>query len=676
MISDLSTSPSTDDDRGFGWGPSHSDEEDTLFTDFFGESSKIDSPWTWIADSFNFFRCGASEPILVEDGPFPYSMDEEDDLFAHGPCNANVFRGPKSVKNGRDDDAATPRATATDSFATPRSGTICTANDVSLNSILGSHHPPQPTHRVWSSPPRLHNMATSHKGRSGRHQSVPKILNEAYYFSDMDTFLSDEFTDMEQGYFNGLYDQICSPSKTRQDTKIDAIPSAYTAEPRSVLLSFDDTISKLTMEDQRSCSTETLDALDRRATIAAIVRAQARGGWRAMAQEEAEAKAEELSRFGIEHTFTESRLAPEEQAPFTESRLSLFGIERTFTESRLSPPNVPSDGASVDRHQVIRKFNDETQEFQKFQPNFFSSESTTQSDTEERETIDDPKTKTSAPTKSRFLRPFHRKKKKDSKQGKGKHGKRSSFLKALTPPRKIKHTENTSTPTSTTGLSTTDTTSSYAEKGFQDNYAFIESDETREIASIPQRDAPKETPTVIEEVEVLERRKEPVYSSYIRSPSYNVVEDVEILRKASDISNLKHFQPGYHQEQVVNNDEDHLFEAGAGEGRGSRGHDPAESTSTQFESEMTSSSVDELGFPTDEGHDEQDPTDTSSSIGPTFRTMTSRLAKERVDSQQLRLMLEKKDEDLGQLRELLHSNESKTVLERVNSSSKANPLVQ
>jgi hypothetical protein len=624
---------SDDDGRASGWGACHSDHEaESEYTDdytgrSFGKGSKLDGAWAWIEETVDLFRCGSAAHAIGSFADVLDSLVTEKVEPYLGACT------PDRTRRSRGGEGKT-----TDSE------TVVTPNDASLNSILGT----RPRQRAWSSPPHLYNWAPSRNvyrdlERERRATSFPKFLDEAFYVSDVDTFLSDDFTEMELGYFNGLYDHICSAVKTSKGRPepFPYVCSSRVSGPKSVVLSFDDTISKLTMEDQRSCSTGTLNTLtlDRRATIAAIVRAQARGGWRAMAQEEAEAKAEELSRFGVEHT---------------------------ITESQLSPP-APDENVIIVRHKLTpdpKPFDE--QQFEDIQPNFFSSAFSAKVDApaEGRESNEDTKANFPKPfksTKSRFLRPFHRKKKdkSDSKESEG--GRRPSFLKALTPPRprKSKHSQpQPGSPTSTTAPSTAPSTGTASDLGEQIGGV-------RGAANSALRDGPK-GPVVFEEVEVLAKRKEPVYSSYIRTASYKIVEDVEILRKESDLSTLK---------QRGNNRASYVYRScleSVGEETLSRDYDPADSSSRR-ESESGSSFGDFAICAEDEDHYT---TTEGSSVDSSLKSMTSRLAKELEETEQLRRILDKKDADFGLLRELLQSNESKAVLQRVNSLPNSETLVQ
>jgi hypothetical protein len=636
-MNDNISEQSDDEGRRSGWGACHSDQEAESESSYytgrsFGKGNKLGSAWSWIEDSADFFRCGSSTHAV---GTF---ADMLDSLVTDAVESYHL----DSCRPGRARATREGEGKATDSVGTLQTETVLTQNDTSLNSILG----PQPTRtRAWSPPPRLRTEASSrgaHRDhvRVRRASSFPKILGEAFYVSDVDTFLSDDLTDMEQGYFNGLYDHICSAIKTsKRSSSVLCSPRARGV--KSVVLSFDDTISKLTMEDQRSCSTETLTALDRRATIAAIVRAQARGGWRAMAQEEAEAKAEELSRSGIDHS---------------------------FAEPRLSPPSTPDENVIIVRHKLIPEPSKE-QHFEDIRPNFFSSASYARADApaevrednEGNEGIDANARKAFMSKKMRFLRPFHRKKKTDMSNSKeSESGNRSSFLNALSSPRMHRHSQSQQgSPTSTTAPSTspsTGTVSVLEEK----------SDGYRGAASGTRRDGPK-YPAMFEEVEILAKRKEPVYSSYIRTPSYKIVEDVEILRKESDLSTLK--QRGnnrrrfFYRSSLTSVDEETI----------SRDNDLTESSSRR-ESESGSSYIADFAtFEEDEGHY----TATGgSSVDSSLKTMTSWLPKELGETEQFRRMLEEKDADSVLLGELLLSNESTALFEPVNSLPSAETLVQ
>jgi len=58
-----------------------------------------------------------------------------------------------------------------------------------------------------------------------------------------------------------------------------------------------------------------------------------------------------------------------------------------------------------------------------------------------------------------------------------------------------------------------------------------------------------------------------------------------------------------------------------------------------------------------------------SSITPSLITMTSRFEEEREETEQLRIILQKKDEDLERLRELLERNDYKNIVARIRGSS-------
>lgn len=621
---------SDDEERDSGW------DAESEFTDYtgrsFGKGSKLDGAWSWMEDGVDFFRCGSSAHAVGA------VIDMLDSLVTDA---VEPYIG--SCRSGRGRTAREGEGKATDSVQTE---TVVTPNDMSLNSILGA----QPTRPyAWSSPPRLHTMVASRSARRDlererRATSFPKILGEAFYISEVDTFLSDDLTDMEQGYFNGLYDHICSTiktSKSRNGSSSIVCSPRSSSGPKSVVLSFDDTISKLTMEDQRSCSTETLNTLlERRDTIAAIVRAQARGGWRAMAQEEAEAKAEELSRFGIEHA---------------------------FTEGRVSPPNTPDENVIIVRHKLIPDPKPlEEQQFEDIQPNFFSSQSSVKADApaegrESNKGIEANTPMAFMSKKSRFLRPFHRKKKKDTDQSDSKEserGRRSAFLKALTPPRMSRYAQpQPGSPTSTAAPSTAPSTGTASVLGEKADHS---------ASNSARRDGPK-GPAIFEEVEVLERRREPVYSSYTRTPSYKVVEDVEILRKESDLSTLK--QRGNTRRRFFYRSS---LES-VGEETISRDYDPAESSSRRESESESSYLADFAAFEEDEDHYT---TTEGASVDSSLKTMTSWLAKELEETEQLRRILEEKEADFGFPPELLQSNESNAEFERVHSLPNAETLVQ
>ena len=319
------TSTGSDKELDLTWGPSHSEDDSDLtgtqhtftentFTGTQGTGTtgspfftreKLHSTWNFIEENFGILQCRGGKDSVSED---------IEDFLEHG-CNTDTAQDTK-------------RSTGTASFkyrSSKMSSTVSTPTGTATSSLTREKD------YEWFSPPRLRNLATTlneqrqaDEATQRRDSQIPhKILEEPTYLSDMDTFLSDEFTHMEQGFFNGVYDHICNPLLSAAKRKEKVMCSALDAggEPNSVSLSFDDTISKLTMEDgQKSVSTGTLNTLERmkdvargRAVIAAIVQAQSSGDWHETAQEEAEAKAEELSRHGIEQTLSAAK--PLQQPP-------------------------------------------------------------------------------------------------------------------------------------------------------------------------------------------------------------------------------------------------------------------------------------------------------------------------------------------------------------------------
>ena len=196
--------------------------------------------------------------------------------------------------------------------------------------------------------------------------------------------------------------------------------------------------------------------------------------------------------------------------------------------------------------------------------------------------------------------------------------------------------------------------------------------------------ASNKSPTVVEEVEVLPKRKEPVYTSYVKTQSHAIVEDVEVLRKeslldqsTSDLStlriNTKHrHDPIYDALETVNEEGGEVTEWHPYDDDDDDDDEENEPTQDKYEwfhsDAILPMEVQDI--------DNDDHQTACSSITPSLLTMTSRLAKEREETEELRIMLQKKDEDLTRLRQLLQMNESKAVIERIDSSSKASPLLQ
>jgi hypothetical protein len=229
-------------------------------------------------------------------------------------------------------------------------------------------------------------------------------------------------------------------------------------------------------------------------------------------------------------------------------------------------------------------------------------------------------------------------------------------------------------------------------------------------------------PIVIEEVEVLRNRKEPVYTSY---PSKVLVEDVEVLRKdsirdilgdevtvCSEFDLARRASSFCRELDTVAEDEESSSEENAGDpDSAAENKEIVDADSTEESKEKLVVHVvvqkdDETGAKAELGaalgeqskgkvvvqkdgesrakaeldaalgeYDFRDDHHTAaSSSSVSTRSLECRIAQEREEAKQLRLMLQKKEEDLERLEQLLEVNGAKAVIERVESGNKVSAL--
>jgi hypothetical protein len=592
------------------WGPSHSvdTEED-------GATASSRNEETWITFLSNIFQCGGMDlpPEELEELELEIEEDPFFGLAAGGGCTSPFLSNKKKAKRSSsqrssEEDTTTRRADSNGSLA----------------DVL-------PT-RAWSSPARLNH------GKSGvlidecgftylSNDKRNRVLDDTFYFSDMDTFLSDEFTVMEQGYFNHLYDQLCKPIQVRRKQGVGRQEA-----PNAVLLSFDDTISKLTQEDgQKSLSTMSLNTLEHikkgtvdNATIAAIVKAQANGGWKSRVQEEAEAKADDLSQFGVEHTFTELDIPPAEPKKSAEPGNVIY----VHYQAESKDDNDDDD---------IRR-----QESEEPRTNFPSENDCTPESSansvdklQEEEEAEVEETKPSRHFAKKFLKnPFRRNKKKEKM-------KQTAAWGVKTPPRVPKQgpLHHPSPTTSGTGPCSVSAESDKPEITIKVDV----------LPTSAERQGPPMT------------RKEPIYTPFIQTLSEKeFVQNVEILRQGSALSNNNNSSPSSPL-GTTNHDRDGFGES----------HDtPTTEKVSDFPCWILKENERRLDVPDlDELLDDEYTSSCSSMELVSLATMTSRLKEEREETERLRKLLEEKDEDLVRLKELLRVNESAAVLERVNSEA-------
>lgn len=715
----VDTSTESDKATDLVWGPSHSEDdssdseltgtqhtftENTFTENTFAETKdtsttaspfftreQIHKTWNFIEDNFGIFQCRGRKDSVSND-----IEDIFDQGCATGSAGDTKQSSSVSKSNWRrkTSSISTPSGTATSSSLTKEKDD----EDERL------------------SPPRLRNLAAEQdKQRESdeddadrrRDRQIPhKIVHEPMYLDDMDTFLSDEFTHMEQGFFNGVYDQICHPIVTVAQGKEKMLCNAlYGDQPKSVNLSFDDTISKLTMEDGgKSASSDTLKSLERmkdaargRSIIAAIVEAQSSGELQETAKGEAEAKAEQVSRFG----FTEDAdILQQLQDPATAPSPSV--------SQKKNPDNV-----------IIVHFIPDGREY-----------SDAPFDEDPYKATGKAHATMKMPSKSmrkRLLKHFKKKINKIKKKGfpsKDKTTKKKGTLSPpSTPPRNIRELANDAdskhsdaSPPGTPGsrYSTTDpcsvTTSTdgspapyvhddddsslkllLTDSLVEQIYVQVETQE-EEPSLIPpilssNSDNPlvtrqnSKSPTVVEEVEVLPKRKEPVYTSYVKSPTHTIVEDVEVLRKeslldqpcdTSDLATLK--MTTKHRTTSVQGALATVSEEGGAVTEWSPYDHDEDEDDDEDEPNMTGWFLDDAVLPLEvQDNGNGDHLTACSSMTPSLMTMTSKLDKEREETDKLRIMLQKKDEDLERLRELLQMNESKAVIERIDNCSRTSP---
>ena len=716
---DTSTESETPD---LVWGPSHSEDDssgseltgthhtfaENTFTEntFAGTKDtgttgspfftreQIRNTWNFIEDNFGIFQCRGGKNSVSND---------IEDFFDRG-CATDSVGDTKQSSSGS--KANWRRKTS--SISTP-SGTATSSSLIKEKKSEDGR----------LSPPRLRNLVAEQDNQrvadedeAGhlRDSQIPhKIVHEPMYLDDMDTFLSDEFTHMEQGFFNGVYDQICHPIVTVAKGKEKILCNVlYGDQPKSVNLSFDDTISKLTMEDGgKSASSDTLKSLERmkaaargRAVIAAIVQAQSSGELQETAQEEAEAKAEQVSRFGVTEgvgTLQQSQdLVTTPSPPVSQQKNSDSVIIVHFIPDGREESDVPFD---EDPYKATGK----AHATMKMPPKSM---------------------------RKRLLRHF--KKKMDKIKRKGFPGKdkttknKGTLSPPSTPPRRIRDLANDAnskysdmSPPGTPGsrYSTTDpcsvttsTDGSPAPQAHDEDdaslkliltdslveqiYVQVETQEEKPRSISPNQAFNSENafvnrqnsthPTVVEEVEVLPKRKEPVYTSYVKSPSHTIVEDVEVLRKeslidqssdTSDLTTLK--MTTKHRTASIQGALATVSEEGGAVTEWSPYDRDQDEEDDEDEAYMTEWFLDDAVLPLevqDNGND--DHLTACSSMTPSLMTMTSKLDKEREETDKLRIMLQKKDEDLERLRELLQMNESKAVIERIGNCSRTSPTVE
>jgi len=120
-------------------------------------------------------------------------------------------------------------------------------------STSASNQPRDPLRELASADKKQtqQKLKKSFEAARQRDREIPhKILEEPIHHFDGDTFLSDDFTPMEQGWFNHAFDQVCKPivsaAKGREDMLCSTMDDPVMSN--SVFISFDDTISKLTHE--------------------------------------------------------------------------------------------------------------------------------------------------------------------------------------------------------------------------------------------------------------------------------------------------------------------------------------------------------------------------------------------------------------------------------------------
>ena len=320
------------------------------------------------------------------------------------------------------------------------------------------------------------------------------------------------------------------------------------------------------------------------------------------------------------------------------------------------------------------------------------------------------KSHSSKSPKNRFLRPFSRFKRK--KSNKAKKAKQTSWSLSNTPPRNSMskpEQDPTNSPSSVMDPALNLPSQHFTiEKEISVDHTplhkngFSSQDATREM-----NPTDKGHIMMVEEVEVLRKRKEPIYSSYVRTQS-NVMEGVEVLRKESNLlapkspprksaslekqentvaataNTSSSSNNNYNKEWKSKEEEEeepgkivsrHLVVARQEEKEEEPGpivprHKRLDRHQQRKKRDEKPVYIVELGKESSELEQVHAPT--ASPLDPKLDDITSRLAKEAEESERMREMLQKKDQDLEQLEKLLHEYEYSTILERVASSATKN----
>lgn len=638
--------------------------------------------WNFIEENFGIFQCKGAKDSVSDD--IKEYIDQGCTTDSAGDTKQSSIVSKSGWRRKASSTTSTPSGTTT-STLTKEKGL--------QNGQL--------------SPPRLRNLAknlstNSESKKDGsdirRDSQIPnRIIHEPMYLDELDTILSDEFTHMEQGFFNGVYDQICHPIVTVAQSKEAILCKAvYGDQPNSVNLSFDDTISKLTIEDgQKSASSASLKSLERkkdvargRAVIAAIVEAQSVGELRETAQAKVEEKADQVSRHSSEEIWDHQK-----------------------STNPVSPRVSSISQAKSQDNVIVVHFIPED-----------SEDGDAPFDEDPYKATGKAHATMKLPSKSmrkRLLRHFKKKLDKIKKKGfpgKDKNSKTKGVLSPPSTPPRInqnltsKNDSNQSeSPPGTPGsrYSTTDpcsvTTSTdgspashpYGEDCSNleltdalvaDIYVEVQAQEEKsKVPFIPpsSKESPlikrssSKSPTVVEEVEILPKRKEPVYTSYVRTPSLTIVEDVEVLRKESllDVSSTKSDLTTLKmtKKPPVTSSNQGVLATVTEEGDTVTEWSPYDQDEDAEDDPpiLTEWFLDDAVLPLEvQDNGNGDHLTACSSMTPSLLTMTSKLEREREETDKLRIMLQKKDEDLERLRELLQMNESKAVIERLDSCSR------
>lgn len=654
------------------WGPSDSADD--------SESTEAKEPfeqtWKFFEDRLGMFQCQA------------WASE------AQKNCLKNNVNGPTMISRVLGDESTTLTGTAISSLTREK--------QILYNQLFLA--------------PRLQSMVANLNQRNQKEETkddsgIPrKILQEPQYLSDTDTFISDEFTHMNQGVFNGVYDRMCGPmgrALRRNPNTLCTSLADELHEENSVLMSFDDTVSKLTLEDAHSLASASFTRHDHAKTDA-----YTRTVRRPVVSKDG------LSRIGAEGAIDEKT----EKVVIVHHISEPPNVERVDFEadfgSDLTPKDVESSKPPKRLESLRKKLVRSLKKLAKKEkcvalpllpptpprpgtmaPKEDEEPSSLNSKSEQ---TDPCSTTTSFGDSSTVLHP-------EEEQifvQTGDHVEEVCVMnfreeKKPQPPRPRRFKK---------AVGEIDQQESYVDLAQVERLIYQHIDaranqdpvhlegmkihlSPRVLISGSKSKASSAQPNVMEELEILPARKEPVYTSYVRTPSNKVVEDVEVLRKESVLSSADLSLDLFLNSFVDDDDdddentpydnaleEDEIFDRGCGISVNDlstlkinpkykrASFEALDSTLSPLEEEPADVDgswriqvsgeewwMDEKEVPPPaELKDMMDDNHTCSTMTPSLaslETMTARLEQERKETEELRLLLQKKDQDLERLRQ-------------------------